>query len=40
LIIRLEQLELSQSSGEMLIEEIHNRYKLQIKTLQKEAEDA
>lgn len=40
LIIRLEQLELTQSNGNELIEEAHKRYKLQIKTLEKEASAA
>lgn len=40
LMIRLEQLETSKSSDTLLVQDIHHRYQLQIKLLQKEAKDA
>jgi hypothetical protein len=39
-MIRLEQLETSKSSDTLLVQDIHHRYQLQIKLLQKEAKDA
>ena len=40
LMVRLEQLELTQSNGNELMEEMHKRYKLQISALQREISDS
>jgi hypothetical protein len=39
-MVRLEQLELTQSNGNELMEEMQKRYKLQISALQREISDS